>query len=122
MCSPTRVIKLSDAGCKSPLSSQWLPAGCALPYMLRKQEGDVEGVCEPGVVREAGSVVQFERVGFARIDDTAGDRSLLRISLTGKENPWSGRCAIGLVVIANISELLSFEGTNIFSFNYSMRG
>ncbi|HNS83221.1 MAG TPA: glutamate--tRNA ligase [Methanolinea sp.] len=53
---------------------QWLPADCALPCVLRKPEGDVEGVCEPGVVREAGSVVQFERVGFARIDDTAGDR------------------------------------------------
>lgn len=66
--------QLSDArDAKAPII-QWLPADCALPCMLRKQEGDVEGVCEPGVVREAGLVVQFERVGFARIDDTAGDR------------------------------------------------
>jgi glutamyl-tRNA synthetase len=66
--------QLSDArDAKAPII-QWLPADCALPCMLRKQEGDIEGVCEPGVVREAGSVVQFERVGFARIDDTAGDR------------------------------------------------
>jgi glutamyl-tRNA synthetase len=66
--------QLSDArDIKAPII-QWLPADCALPCTLRKQEGDVEGVCEPGVVREAGSVVQFERVGFACIDDTTGDR------------------------------------------------
>ncbi len=66
--------QLSDArDAKAPII-QWLPADCALPCTLRKQEGDVEGVCEPGVMREAGSVVQFERVGFARIDDVAGDR------------------------------------------------
>jgi len=66
--------QLADAReAKAPII-QWLPADCALPCLLRKQEGDVEGVCEPGVMREAGSVVQFERVGFARIDDTTGDR------------------------------------------------
>ena len=66
--------QLSEArDVKAPII-QWLPADCALPCVLRKQEGDVLGVCEPDVMREAGSVVQFERVGFARIDDTAGDR------------------------------------------------
>jgi glutamyl-tRNA synthetase len=66
--------QLSDArDLKVPII-QWLPADCALPCTLRKQEGDVEGICEPGVVREEGSVVQFERVGFARIDDITGDR------------------------------------------------
>ena len=66
--------QLSDArDVKAPII-QWLPADCALPCVLRTQEGDVVGVCEPGVMREAGSVVQFERVGFARIDDTTGDR------------------------------------------------
>ncbi|MDD1708799.1 MAG: glutamate--tRNA ligase, partial [Methanoregulaceae archaeon] len=66
--------QLSDArDLKAPII-QWLPADCALPCTLRKQEGDVEGICEPGVVREEGSVVQFERVGFARIDDITGDR------------------------------------------------
>ncbi|MDD1705759.1 MAG: glutamate--tRNA ligase [Methanoregulaceae archaeon] len=66
--------QLADArDAKAPII-QWLPADCALPCTLRKQDGDVEGVCEPGIVREAGSVVQFERVGFARIDDTTGDR------------------------------------------------
>ncbi len=47
---------------------QWLPIGETVPCTLRRPEGDLDGVCEP-VVREAvGRVVQFERVGFARID------------------------------------------------------
>jgi glutamyl-tRNA synthetase len=58
---------------KAPII-QWLPADCALPCTLRKQEGDVQGVCEPGIVRETDVVVQFERIGFARIDDVSGDR------------------------------------------------
>ena len=66
--------QLSEAReAKAPII-QWLPADCALPCVLRTPEGDVEGVCETGVMREAGSVLQFERVGFARIDDTSGDR------------------------------------------------
>jgi glutamyl-tRNA synthetase len=65
---------LADArACKAPII-QWLPVDCALPCTLRKPEGDVQGVCEPGVVREADAVVQFERIGFARIDDVSGDR------------------------------------------------
>jgi glutamyl-tRNA synthetase len=65
---------LADArAAKAPII-QWLPADCALPCTLRKQEGDVQGVCEPGLVREADAVVQFERIGFARIDDASGDR------------------------------------------------
>ncbi|MFA5294213.1 MAG: glutamate--tRNA ligase [Methanoregulaceae archaeon] len=67
---------LADArNVKAPII-QWLPVDCAVPCLLRKPERDVAGVCEPGVVRELGSVVQFERAGFARIDDTAGDRIL----------------------------------------------
>jgi len=66
--------QLSEAReAKAPII-QWVPADCALPCVLRTPEGDVEGVCETGVIREAGSVLQFERVGFARIDDTTGDR------------------------------------------------
>jgi glutamyl-tRNA synthetase len=65
---------LADArAAKAPII-QWLPADFALPCTLRKQEGDVQGVCEPGVVRETDAVVQFERIGFARIDDASGDR------------------------------------------------
>jgi glutamyl-tRNA synthetase len=37
----------------------------------------MKGVCEPLVQRETGRIVQFERVGFARIDavDAAGVRA-----------------------------------------------
>jgi glutamyl-tRNA synthetase len=31
-------------------------------------DGDTQGFCEPVVANEVGRVVQFERVGFARID------------------------------------------------------
>ena len=67
---------IADArNAKAPVI-QWLPVDCSVPCLLRRPEGDAAGVCEPGVVRELGAVVQFERVGFARIDDTAGDRIL----------------------------------------------
>jgi glutamyl-tRNA synthetase len=32
----------------------------------------MEGFCEPMVVGEVGGVVQFERIGFARIDSVNG--------------------------------------------------
>ncbi len=47
---------------------QWLPVEESLPCILHTREGDVEGRCEPAVRDENGRVVQFERVGFARID------------------------------------------------------
>ncbi|MDD1674441.1 MAG: glutamate--tRNA ligase, partial [Methanomicrobiales archaeon] len=47
---------------------QWLPVEEMLPCTLRTMEGDVAGYCEPVVAHEVGKVVQFERVGFARID------------------------------------------------------
>lgn len=56
---------------------QWLPAQAALPCTLLTPEGDVMGACETPVVTEIDKVVQFERVGFARIDgaDTSGIRA-----------------------------------------------
>ena len=47
---------------------QWLPKDMAVRCMLHTSEGIIEGVCEPDVRRETDTVVQFERVGFARID------------------------------------------------------
>ncbi len=47
---------------------QWLPLGETLPCTLRRPEGDLTGVCEPAVRGAVGGVVQFERIGFARID------------------------------------------------------
>jgi len=47
---------------------QWLPPDTAVPCTLVTPAGAKEGACEPGVRTEAGRVVQFERIGFARID------------------------------------------------------
>ncbi len=49
---------------------QWLPLGGTVPCTLRRPEGDLAGVCEPAVLESVGRVVQFERIGFARIDST----------------------------------------------------
>ena len=56
---------------------QWLPAQVAVPCILLTQEGEMKGACEPLVQQEPGRVVQFERVGFARIDavDAVGVRA-----------------------------------------------
>lgn len=59
---------LADArAAKAPII-QWLPADQHVPCMLKTPEGDIAGACEPAVANEAGKVVQFERVGFAKID------------------------------------------------------
>jgi glutamyl-tRNA synthetase len=47
---------------------QWLPAQDRIPCTLLTPEGEITGACEPLVKKESGHVVQFERVGFARID------------------------------------------------------
>jgi len=59
---------LAEARAKKAPIIQWLPEKSALPCTLLTQEGPVSGACEPGVAAEIGKVVQFERVGFARID------------------------------------------------------
>ncbi|MFB6081930.1 MAG: glutamate--tRNA ligase family protein, partial [Halanaeroarchaeum sp.] len=47
----------------------WVPADAAVPVRLRTMDGDVLGVAEPGLVAyESDDMVQFVRVGFARID------------------------------------------------------
>ncbi len=65
---------LEDARREKAPIIQWLPAGVGLPCHLRRQEGDLEGLCEPLVAGEADRVVQFERIGFARIDSVDGGR------------------------------------------------
>jgi glutamyl-tRNA synthetase len=52
---------------------QWLPLGETMPCTLRRPEGDLAGVCEPAVRGAVGNVVQFERVGFVRIDSAGPD-------------------------------------------------
>ncbi|RQG95963.1 glutamate--tRNA ligase [Natrarchaeobius chitinivorans] len=47
----------------------WVPARESVPVRMRTIEGDVTGRAEPGVAElEADEMVQFERVGFVRID------------------------------------------------------
>ena len=60
---------LEDArSAKAPII-QWLPPGGSIPCILHRPDGDTEGFCELPVRAEVGNVVQFERVGFARIDE-----------------------------------------------------
>lgn len=47
----------------------WVPADDSIPLRLRTPEGDISGRAEAGVGSyETDAIVQFERVGFARID------------------------------------------------------
>jgi len=52
---------------------QWLPAQDLVPCTLLTQEGEIAGACEPLVKKELGNVVQFERVGFIKIDAVSND-------------------------------------------------
>ncbi|MGD1005125.1 MAG: glutamate--tRNA ligase [Methanoregulaceae archaeon] len=67
---------LADARAAKSSIIQWLPVQETFVCTLRTQSGDVHGVCEPVVKRELGNVVQFERVGFARID-SLGDNNIM---------------------------------------------
>jgi glutamyl-tRNA synthetase len=50
----------------------WVPASESVPLRLRTMNGDVSGHAEPGVLdHPVDDVVQFERIGFARIDSVA---------------------------------------------------
>lgn len=55
---------------KSPII-QWLPVQDCVKCALLTPEGRFEGLCERGVCGEEGKIVQFERVGFARIDSVS---------------------------------------------------
>ena len=57
----------------------WVPADGAVETRLRTPNGDVSGYAEPGVADyDADDLLQFERVGFARIDNPAsGTESLV---------------------------------------------
>lgn len=64
---------LSDARAAKAHIIQWLPAQDTIPCTLLTQEGTMQGACESGVRGEAGKVVQFERVGFVKIDAVGND-------------------------------------------------
>jgi len=52
---------------KAPII-QWLPPAHTIPCVLHKPDGEMRGYCEPMVALDAGKVVQFERIGFVRIE------------------------------------------------------
>lgn len=54
----------------------WVPVRDAVPTMLRTMEGDVDGYAEPELTAfEKDTMVQFERVGFARLDAVEGENN-----------------------------------------------
>lgn len=61
---------LADARAHKAPIIQWLPANDkgSIACNLITPSGNRTGMCETGVAGERGNVVQFERVGFARID------------------------------------------------------
>ena len=64
---------LADARAAKAHIVQWLPAQATVPCTLLTQEGTMSGACEPAVRSELGKVVQFERVGFVKIDAVGDD-------------------------------------------------
>jgi glutamyl-tRNA synthetase len=64
---------LADARAAKARIIQWLPAQATVPCTLLTQEGEIHGACEPPVKSELGKVVQFERVGFVKIDAVGAD-------------------------------------------------
>ncbi len=52
----------------------WVPADAGRPVRLRTMDGDVAGRAEPGLADYGvDDLLQFERVGFARVDAVGGD-------------------------------------------------
>ncbi len=52
----------------------WVPADTSSPLRLRTPDGDVTGRVEPGFTETTvDELIQFERVGFARVDQPAPD-------------------------------------------------
>lgn len=58
---------------KAPIV-QWLPTDAGVPCSLLTPEGASEGYCEAAVLNYDQKIVQFERVGFARIDSVQDGR------------------------------------------------
>jgi glutamyl-tRNA synthetase len=73
---------LADARAAKARIIQWLPAQDTVPCTLLTQDGEMTGACEPLVKKELGNVIQFERVGFVKID--AVDASGIRAYFTHK--------------------------------------
>lgn len=59
---------LSEARAAKASIVQWLSAESCVPASLLTPEGILEGFAEPEVLKYDGKIVQFERIGFAKID------------------------------------------------------
>ncbi|SEO71182.1 glutamyl-tRNA synthetase [Halogranum amylolyticum] len=56
----------------------WVPADDTVSVTMRTAEGDVTGEAEPDFAdADVDEVVQFERVGFARVDEQSGDEAVV---------------------------------------------
>jgi len=65
---------LADARAAKAHIIQWLPALDSVDCTLLTQQGVITGACEPCVINELGNVVQFERIGFVKIDSVDNGR------------------------------------------------
>ncbi|WP_435153335.1 glutamate--tRNA ligase [Haladaptatus sp. DFWS20] len=55
----------------------WVPAEENVPVRMRTMDGDVEGSAEPDFAdTDVDEIVQFERVGFVRVDSEDGDETV----------------------------------------------
>ena len=55
----------------------WVPAMDNQPVRMRTMDGDMTGYAEPGVrAYEAGDILQFERIGFVRLDRHDEDQTV----------------------------------------------
>ena len=56
----------------------WAPAGGGVDVRMRAPDGDVRGVAEPDfVAADVDEVIQFERVGFVRVDERGDGESVV---------------------------------------------
>ena len=56
----------------------WVPADDTVSVTMRTPDGDVAGAAEPAFAETAvDEIVQFERIGFVRVDDHASDESVV---------------------------------------------
>jgi glutamyl-tRNA synthetase len=62
---------------KAPIV-QWVPMDAARARLVMPDATHLDGLAEPALAREAvGTVVQLERVGFARVDAVGPDGIIL---------------------------------------------
>ena len=56
----------------------WVPADGGIDVRMRTPDGDVRGVAEPDfAAADVGEVIQFERVGFVRVDGSGDGESVV---------------------------------------------